>query len=192
MTAVVKGKFGKKKHRGFSVQPELGELGWRPSEFYVPSTDAQGHSARAIVMVMPEMKRQIQTVIAKGMVPNWKTESDLLRWAIAVGLETLLTKIDDKTIKNMHGKAMLWVELQRQSYDQTYWESTLNSIADMVAVYVRAGRYPTALKTLKAAEGLIETIEDDYWKERYEAKFASLYRQVKAKRRGSGGGKGID
>lgn len=180
---LVKGRFGKKTSKGFSMEPALHDVDYRPSMFFVPSHDDRGHGVRVVAMVMPETKRAIQTVLSRGVIPEWKTEGDLIRWCIAIGIEKLRETIDDPAIRGAHGKVAMMTEMQRQIYDSNYWRTMLGQVKDQVAKFAVEKEFVAALKILKTAEGLAETIEDDRWRERFEKEIGITYAWTRTRMR---------
>ena len=181
MARVQKGEFGKRRKpvKSFSMQPQLGESGYKPSEFYIPATDAQGHSARLVVMVAPELKREIQAFIAQGFVPIWRTEGDLLRWCIIAGLDAVMASTQSRDAQTLHGMTKMSIELQQNIYDRKFWATQLASLTEVVAAYVHEKQFEAAYKTIQSAEEHVHTIGDSYWQKRYLLKLGVLKKQVK-------------
>ena len=168
----------------FSMTPEAGEGDYQSSEFFVPSHDAQGHASKVMTMVPPPVKREIQTILVKNIIPLWSTEGDLIRWCIVLGLKTLMKRVKDPDVKNAHAVMNSWVELQKETMETTHWgEVIFPRMKAELASRVKGGHYIPAKRLLRVIKSSIDSIGDDYWRAKFQRDLLDHYRWVEVKAR---------
>ncbi len=173
---------GKKTATGFSMAPLMGEHEYQASEFFVPSKDAQGHSVKVTTMVTPDTKREIQTILSRRAIPLWDTEGDLIRWCIHYGLISLMKRLKDPHIRSAHAVMTSWAEIQKEQAEETYWTGTLfPNVRRRVGQMVKNGDFIPAQRLLKLVENMVESIGDDYWRQKFEKEIIEYYSWVRAK-----------
>lgn len=176
---------GKKTHKpksAFSMTPEMAEGNYQSSEFFTPSADSAGHSVKIVAMVPPTVKREIQTILAKNVIPLWRTEGDLVRWAIVMGLGVLIKRATDPDVKSAHAAMNAWVELQKETMESMHWgEVIFPQMKLELAKRVKGGHWIPAKRLLRVVKNSIDSIGDDYWRAKFQRDLLDHYRWVEVK-----------
>lgn len=66
----------------------------KPSEFFVPAQDKQGHSAKISFRITPYMSVEIAKILEKKEWFDWESSSDFYRYALKLGMQDLEKRIE--------------------------------------------------------------------------------------------------
>lgn len=82
------------------------------SKFYMSSTDKKGRQTTLRLHVPPSLLRTIQEIVAKRVVPEYRTAQDVLRDVLVVGLHMRVKQIDDPAFIHEIGMLKLAAEVE--------------------------------------------------------------------------------
>lgn len=168
------------RSRAISQQPIMGENDYQASTFRTVSHDSQGHSMRIVSNVTPDVKREIQVFLSSGIIHEFATEGDLIRWCIYRGLETLHNMTLDPAVSKAHAKAFSWVNGQSPILEQTHWQNMLSTMKAQVKELVVQGNYVPAQQTILVVKEMVGSI-DDYWAKKFRKEIIQAYKWVERK-----------
>lgn len=169
------------KRKKFRMDPELAEDNYQPSEFLIPSHDAQGHGVRVTTMITPAVKRELGVIVAKGIVPQFGVEADVVRWCIDRGLNILQTRVKDPDVRNAHAIASSWIDMQRVMLETRYWADSLSVMKDSIQRLIIMKHYSPALRMVRNVEDSVDEIEDEYWRKQFQKDIVTTYAWLKRK-----------
>ncbi len=138
---------------------------YNPADFIISAQDHQGHSERIYCRVQPQHARHVSVIHKSGKFP-FRTEGDLMRWAVIRGLK-VLDKLDQTNGFIQAADAIN--EIMRQ---QTYMQEFTDMFANMekvVSKYVSDGDKGEARKLLSTVLVKVRAIEEPHWKKKCEA-----------------------
>lgn len=139
--------------------------GYNPADFVISGTDHQGHNERIWARVQPQVARAISVVVKSGNFP-FRTEGDLVRWAVVRGLKVL-----DK-LEPQYGLLSAVDAINEILRQETYMQDLLQMFASMekvISVHVADGAKGEARKLLSMVLGKVRAIQEPHWKKRCEA-----------------------
>jgi hypothetical protein len=145
-------------------------------EFFVPSQDAHGHSARIDFRAIPALKRNIAIMLAShGAATGWQTESDFMRWAVYRALDEIAAKFKDGELSNYQRqinaiRSIMDLEAQLLTFNQVLADAE-SYIKQMVAM----GAKDQAKRMLLRVESEINKMDDNSWRKLWKKEFKARF-----------------
>lgn len=89
-------------------------------KFYTASSDKKGRQTTIRIHVPPSLLRTISEVVARRVVPEYRTQHDVLRDLLVVGVNMRLEQIDDPDFKSTAEKLTVraWLQTQMEMRDE--------------------------------------------------------------------------
>jgi len=150
----------------------------KEDDFVVPAANAQGHSEKVRVRMMPEMWKQISGVVQSGKLP-FRSNHNFIRWAIREGLRRCqtLSPIENCRMSIIETMVDIINHHDEQREYAGLFERALSSINRDIA----DGRAGEARRlATRLYQQIRKMREDDTWKDRYlekwEREFGELVR----------------
>lgn len=137
---------------------------YNPADFVIAASDHQGHSERIFCRVQPQHERAISVITKSGKFP-FKTNGDLIRWAVVRGIK-VLDRLDP--MPGFLGAADAITEILRQEAYLQEFTTMFTTMERVMAVHVAAGAKGEARKLLQMILGKVRAIDEPHWKEKCE------------------------
>ena len=150
-----------------SMDPADGEARATLSEFSIPAQDSHGHSAKVISRITPAMQRQISLIVETNPF-QWETASDFIRWCIFDGQRKVTEYMKNPEITSMMALINSWVAAARVQQEHLKFTASLEVISGVIADLINKGAEPPAKKIVQEILEQVETVEDLFWRKRFE------------------------
>lgn len=137
---------------------------YNPADFVISGSDHQGHSERIWARVQPQHHRAIGVIMKSGNFP-FKTDGDLVRWAVVRGL-TVLDRLDPMPGFLGAAKAISEI-LQHEAYLQEMVEM-FATMEKVINAHIASGAKGEARRLLTSILVKIRAIDEPHWKKKCE------------------------
>lgn len=137
---------------------------YNPADFVIPASDHQGHSERMYCRVQPQIERAVGLMVKAHKFP-FRTEGDLMRWAIVRGLKVLNHM---EPMPGFLGAVDAITEILRQEIYLQELTSMFGKMEQVINAHIAAGANGEARKMLTQILSRIRQIEEPYWKKKCE------------------------
>lgn len=148
------------------MRPSHAEVAIPLSDYIVPPADARGQTLSISVSVPPTMRR-LASVIRQNESLPFRTEQDVMRWAIHHGLGVLIEKVKDKIVTAEYRTLNGMVQTASYEEEQFLYGKGLDRVIAIVKK-IAAGGHP--VKAEQLAEKIwraADSFEDTYWRKEY-------------------------
>ena len=134
-------------------------------DFIVPAGDDRGHSSSLQARCTPAYFRRIDVVIHSRKFP-FKTKSDVLRWAIHIGLKKL-EELEPEIELDMASIEVVNRIILEKKEKIEFMESS-RKLTETVNDFLARGVPEEAIRTLRDVLAKLPDIEEGYWRKWYE------------------------
>lgn len=151
------------------------DLKYDPEEFFVPSHDAQGHSASRSFRVMPLMASEMDLLVQNfGKLCGWQTVSDFIRYACNYQIQRLHA-LEPAMPRTFLGGLMMAQEVLGTEAKHREMEAFFNRALAEVNRNVQSGDYGEVARILCRTHECIRRCEERAWKRRFLERFDKLF-----------------
>jgi hypothetical protein len=152
-------------------------------EYIIPPSDARGRHVNFSVSCPPEMRRIASVLLQSHKFP-FETESDVLRWCVYFGLQTLTARSKDKDVGHELSQLDSWLRISVHKSEMLYYEETLNLNIGTVEDIASRGHISEALSMAEQMWRESDNLGDVYWTKRCRAKAHELVLKLRKMRKG--------
>lgn len=137
---------------------------YNPADFVIPASDHQGHSERAYCRLQPQHHRAMGVIVGQRKFP-FRTDGDLMRWAIVRGLKVLNML---EPMPGFMGAADAITEILKQEMYLQELTAMFAKMESVMAVHIANGAHGEARKLLTTILTQVRAIDEPYWKRKCE------------------------
>lgn len=160
--------------RSISPAPSDQEADTPLKPYFVPASDANGHSARLLLRVPPTLKNQLGSACTGDQFP-WKDESAVGRWCLAAGLGMIARLTVNRDFKTVQAALDAWIAQAQTQMEMLHFKKVLTVLQSGVDELLAAGHLPAARKILESVKEKIDMIDDPFWRTTYQHDFVDRY-----------------
>lgn len=143
------------------------------STFIVQAQDQKGHTTKVATHLQPDHARLIASIVALKQFP-YKTMGDLIRHAIKRHLDWLSIE-GGVGISSVTRQVDAMMEVVNNQNRVSEWREVINSVSKMIADLLQAGYREQAREKAATMLGLMEGIEEGYWRDLYVREFTRRF-----------------
>ena len=185
MSNVVPGSFGMDRKK----KPDLPSWGtedphYSPDKFYTRGSDGQGNSSVSHVRMAPEVVGEIQSIIERRVIPEYRTAADLIRDAVVHRLKYL----EDNVIDQDHDLSLTLIS---STFDQAWQrkrmhEESIEKMRTGLTEALEDGNLALYRELRSHAMNIVDSM-DDFYAERAMKMVKELDAALERSRDGRGG-----
>lgn len=144
------------------------------NKWIIPATDEHGHSVTMQFRCTSWLAKTIG-LLASGRRFPWRDKSEVLRYLVSKGIDTLQAEFPDETRETVTtwSRANLIHDLCATVLEHQQFARVIESLQQMTVILADAPREQQA--RLVEVRHLIAEMEEGHWKRKYEARFNELY-----------------
>lgn len=141
------------------------------SEYVIPASDTQGHSARHYCRTIPQMARQVEQIVASRTFP-YRTKGDLIRHAIHRHVRWLLGQ---KPVVTVSGQVDTILEIMRDEEMNADFVMVFDKLGQRISTYLSSGANGEAVRLVRMIQENIKAMPEGFWRDRYEKQIRERY-----------------
>lgn len=157
------------------IQFSKEELRYKEEEWFVPSHDDRGHSAREWVRLMPQMAAELELLLqAWGKLAGYQTKGDIIRHGLARHI-CWLHILEPATPRTYLGAIQAQLILLAEDRHKTATEQVFRELFERVEYHLQAGNQGEAVRLLAQTKAAMDNTPDTPWKRNWLTRFRRSY-----------------
>lgn len=151
------------------------EKKFKDDEWYVPSHDANGHSTREWIRLMPEMAGELELLVQSlGKTVGYQTKGDIIRHAIARHI-VLLHLLEPTLPRTYLGAMQAQTLILSEDRHKSQTEQVFRDLFERVEHHLQAGDQGEAVRQMALVKAALDNTADTAWKRRWLQRFRRQY-----------------